>query len=187
MRTFIVAALSGVLLAATSTPAMAQVTLVAEGKSRAVVITAAHPSPVAAYAAAELIEHVKKATGQQLPLATETDIPPGYDYRVFVGACQAARSQGFDPDALEIESICLRTAGKDLYILGKELFPEQYHGSRPLYSEPWNPLAMECVHSGTLLGVYELLEDVVGVALALARRLGNVCPAASQCGHSFAR
>ena len=65
---------------------------------------------------------------------------------------EAARKQGIDADKLAIEEYVLRTVGNDLYIVGKELRPEQYHGSRPRYSEPWNPLAMECVHSGTLLG-----------------------------------
>ena len=139
----------------------------------AVVVTAIKPSPVAAYAAEELIAHVEKATGQKLPLAVETDIPAGYDSRIFVGVCEAARRQGIDSAKLPIEEYLLRTVGSDLYIVGKELLPEDYHGSRPRYSEPWNPLAMECVHSGTLLGVYELLEDIVGVRWLWPGELGT--------------
>ena len=106
----------------------------------------------------------------------ETDIPAGYDSRVFVGVTDAARKQGIDADKLEIEHYVLRTVGNDLYIVGKELYPEQYHGSRPRYSEPWNPLAMECVHSGTLLGVYELLEDYLGVRWLWPGDLGTYVP-----------
>ena len=90
-----------------------------------------------------------------------------------MGVTDAAKKQGIDADKLPIEEYVLRTVGPDLYIVGKELRPEQYHGTRPLYSEPWNPLAMECVHSGTLLGVYEILETRSGRPLALARRVGD--------------
>ena len=101
--------------------AFSQVSLVRDGKVRAVVVTAVKPSPVAAYAVEELVNHVKKATGQQLPVAVETDIPAGYDSRVFVGVSDAARKQGIDADKLAIEEYVLRTVGNDLYIVGKEL------------------------------------------------------------------
>ena len=103
--------------------AFSQVTLVRDGKARAVVVTAVKPSQVATYAVEELVNHVKKATGQQLPVAVETAIPEGYDSRVFVGVSEAARKQGIDADKLEIEHYVLRTVGNDLYIVGKELNP----------------------------------------------------------------
>ena len=109
-------------------------------------------------------------------MAVETAIPAGYDSRVFVGVTEAARKQGIDADKLEIEEYVLRTVGNDLYIVGKELHPEQYHGSRPRYSEPWNPLATECVHSGTLLGVYEVLENYLGVRWLWPGDLGTYVP-----------
>src|SRR5580704_10196375 len=143
--------------------AIAQVTLVRGGKARAVVVTAARPSPVAAYAVEELVAHVKKATGQKLPVVPETSIPSEYVSRIFVGVTDAAKRQGIDIKNLQIEEYVLRTVGTDLYILGKELWPEDYHGTRPRYSEPWNPLSTECVHSGTLLGIYEILETNLGV------------------------
>ena len=93
-----------------------------------------------------------------------------------MGVSEAARKQGIDADKLAIEEYVLRTVGNDLYIVGKELHPEQYHGSRPRYSEPWNPLAMECVHSGTLLGVYEVLEDYLGVRWLWPGDLGTYVP-----------
>lgn len=157
-------------------PALAQVCLVRDGKVTAVVVTAVKPSPVAAYAVEELVRHVKKATGQQLPVAVETNIPAGFASHVFVGVTDAARKQNIQPEKLDIEEYVLRTAGADLFIVGKELFPEQYHGSRPRYSEPWNPLAYECVHSGTLLGVYELLGNSLGVRWLWPGDLGTHVP-----------
>ena len=169
-------ALGALLLVIRPETAFSQLSLVRDAKVRAVVVTGAKPSPVAAYAVEELVSHVKKATGQQLPVALETDIPAGYDARVFVGVSDAARKQGIDADKLAIEEYVLRTVGSDLFIVGKELLPEQYQGSRPRYSEPWNPLAMECVHSGTLLGVYEVLEDCLGVRWLWPGDLGTYVP-----------
>jgi len=157
-------------------PAFSQVSLVRDGKAVAVVVTADKPSQVATYAVEELVNHVKKSTGQQLPVAVETAIPEGYESRIFVGQSEAARKQGIDADKLEIEHYVLRTAGNDLYIVGKELNPEQYHGSRPLYSEPWHPLATENVHTGTLLGVYEILENFLGVRWLWPGDLGTYVP-----------
>ena len=175
-RAGFVIAMAALLSIVAEGKASSQVTLVQDGKIRAVVVTAVKPSQVATYAVEELVNHVKKATGQQLPVAVETDIPAGYDSRVFVGVSEAARKQGIDADKLAIEEYVLRTVGNDLYIVGKELYPEQYHGSRPLYSEPWNPLSMECVHSGTLLGVYEVLEDCLGVRWLWPGDLGTYVP-----------
>jgi hypothetical protein len=172
----LLAALGALPLAIGTGTAFSQVSLVRDGKVRAVVVTAVKPSQVATYAVEELVNHVKQATGQQLRVALETDIPAGYDSRVFVGVTEAARNQGIDADNLAIEECVLRTVGNDLYILGKELHPEQYQGSRPRYSEPWNPLAMECVHSGTLLGIYELLEGCIGVRWLWPGDLGTYVP-----------
>jgi hypothetical protein len=156
--------------------AFAQISLVRNGKACAVVVTAVKPSPVAAYAVEELVTHVKKATGQQLPVVIETAVSSGYASRIFVGVTDAARKQGIDVERLQLEEYVLRTVGPDLYVVGKELRPEAYHGTRPLYSEPWNPLAMECVHSGTLLGVYEILEHDLGVRWLWPGELGTYVP-----------
>jgi hypothetical protein len=169
-------ALSNGLLLVGAASAFGELTLVRDGKVCAVVVTAVKPSPVASYAVDELVSHVKKATGQQLPVAVETAIPAGYESHVFVGSCDATRKQGIDTDKLAVEEFVLRTVGNDLYIVGRELFPEQYHGTRPRYSEPWNPLAMECVNSGTLLGVYELLENSLEVRWLWPGELGTFVP-----------
>lgn len=171
MRTF-----AGLLLVLAAAPASAEVTLVRDGKPTAVIVTAAKPSDVAAYGVQELVSHVEKATGQRLPVALETNIPPGYASRIFVGECDAARKQGIDFDRLAIEEYVVRTAGNDLYIVGRELTSDEYHGTRPRYSEPWNPLSMECVHSGTLLGVYDLLEKHLGVRWLWPGELGTYVP-----------
>src|ERR1700675_2843552 len=106
-RVRLLMALSAFLLAIGAPTAFSQVTLVRDGKVRAVVVTAVKPSQVAAYAVEELVNHVKKATGQQLPVAVETNVPEGYDSRFFVGVTDAARKQGIDADKLQIEEYVL--------------------------------------------------------------------------------
>ena len=55
--------------------ASAKVSIVRDGKVRAVVVTAAKPSEVAAYAAKELVYHIEKATGQRLLFYSSTFRP----------------------------------------------------------------------------------------------------------------
>jgi hypothetical protein len=169
-------ALGACLLFLGAERAFSEVCLVRDGKVRAVVVMAVKPSPVAAYAVEELVNHVQKATGLRLPVAVETAVPGGFKSHIYVGVSDAARKQGIDPDKLEVEEYVLRTVGNDLYVLGKELRPEQYHGTRPGYSEPWNPLSMECVHSGTLLGVYDILENSLEVRWLWPGDLGTYVP-----------
>ncbi len=165
----------GLAILCTGVTAFGQVGIVRDGKVRAAIVTAVKPSPVAAYAVEELVAHVKKATGQRLPVSVETAIPQGYPTRIFVGTTKAALAQGIDPNPLDIEEYVLRTVGNDLYILGKEMRREEYKGTRP-HGEPWNPLSGECVHSGTLFGVYEVLERYLGVRWLWPGELGTYVP-----------
>ena len=160
------------------TTASAMVCIVRDDKVRAVVVTAAKPSEVAAYAAKELVYHIEKATGQRLQVVLETAIPKGYASRIFVGDTDAARKQGLDPDKLEIEEFIVRTVGSDLYITGKELHPDQkvmYEILSP-QREPRNPLSTHNVYSGTLFGVYEVLDSYLGVRWLWPGELGTYVP-----------
>ena len=54
------------------------VSIVRDGQARAVVVTAARPSQVVAYAVDELVSHVEKATGRRLVLPI--DIEPKVEF-----------------------------------------------------------------------------------------------------------
>lgn len=163
---------------AMASASLAKVTIVADGKAAAVVVTAEKPSPVAAYAVEEFVHHVEKATGQRLQIVTEASIPEGFASRIFIGQTQAAKKQGIDAQALDIEQSIIRTIGGDLYILGKEIQPDEYHGTRA-HAEPWNPMSTECEYSGTLYGVYDVLQEHVGVRWLWPGELGTYIPKAS--------
>ncbi len=144
-------------------PAEGGVDLVRDGTARAVVITADDPTPVAKHAANELIDHIERATGVRLDLATESTIPDPSQNRVYIGDTRAARTAGIDVDALTDEAAVLRATDRALYIVGRE--------------NAADPLDQNNRHSGTLWGVYELLDRDLGVRWLWPGPLGAHVPA----------
>ena len=71
-----------------------EVKIVADGEPMAVVVTAVEPTPVAQYAAEELVYHVETATGMKLQIVTENAIPGEPAGRIYIGNCEAARAAG---------------------------------------------------------------------------------------------
>ncbi len=143
-------------------PAPAEVRLVRDGRARAVVVTAAEPTPTAKYAAEELVRHVEKASGARLAIVPESDAPAEVSSRVYIGATEAARRHGIELDSLPRETFVLRSVGDDLLIVGRE------DGEDPM--DPGNP------NVGTLFGVYELLEEAIGVRWLWPGELGTYVP-----------
>ncbi len=157
-------AVSAVVLAA-STP------IVEDGRPRAVVITAAEPTPIAAYAAKELVEHIEKSTGARLTVRPEGDgsVPAGYT-PIYVGNTAAARAAGLDAGALGIDAFIYRVQDGRVYLLGKE-----DDSTDPLENRLWG--ATRSPHNGTLFGVYEFIERHLGVRWLWPGELGTFVPA----------
>lgn len=199
MRKCLIVALAGLALvsgvyvsnsqAQGKTPAVPKqegIALVEQGQPRAVIVTADPPSRMAAYAVEELVAHVKKASGATLPVAKESAVPEGFAHRVYVGDTQAARRLGIKPDALAFDESVLRAAGKDLYIVGREI-PVTFWAGGP--QEGADPLSLggrdpktgqpHPNGSGTLFGVYELLERYLGVRWVWPGELGTYVPRAA--------
>ncbi|MBT7299763.1 MAG: DUF4838 domain-containing protein [Victivallales bacterium] len=165
----------GLLLMEASTGHAADLVLVNAGQPRAVVVTADVPSPVATFAVEELVAAVEKATGARLGIAKESEAPKA-GVRVYVGATQAARKAGLDPDALLGETYRIKAAGGNLYILGKEdgkpLFPDEKDTDR--YSI-YTAVARR-TRRGTLYGVIDFMERVAGVRWLWPGELGTYVP-----------
>lgn len=142
--------------------ASAQVCLVRDGEARATVVTAANPTPTARYAAEELVSHVEKATGVRLSVVPEAEAPADADTRIYVGETEAARLNGIDPDRLPREAFVLRSVGNDLFIVGHE--------------DAGDPLAENNPNVGTLFGVYDFLENELGVRWLWPGDLGTYVP-----------
>ena len=108
------------ILITLATTAHAEVCLVSQGQPHAVVVLADEPTRTARYAAAELVEHVNRATGVELHVVKESQVPTGMQTHVFLGATKAAAQNGIDQDSLGREAYVLRSVGDDLLIVGRD-------------------------------------------------------------------
>ena len=135
--------------------------VVLEGKVQTAVVTADHPAPVAAYAAQELVRHVETATGIALPILCESQEPAR---GIYVGDTRAARAAGIQAEALPPDAFVLRTVGNALFVVGRE------EGEHPMGKDGY---------SGTLFGVYELLDRFVQVRWLWPGALGTFVPRTS--------
>ncbi len=148
----------GVLL---SIPCMAQVRLVGDGQVLAVVVTADKPTETARYAADEFVLHVERATGVKLTILHESDLPNDAHTRIYIGESETTRSV-IDLDRLPREAYVMRSVGNDLFIVGRE--------------DDGDPLEQHNPNSGTLFGVYDFLEEVLGVRWLWPGELGTFIP-----------
>ena len=145
--------------------ALSGVTLVEDGAPVAVIVLPAEAEPVAIYAADELVYHIEKASGAKLVVLNEPLVQPLEGAAVFLGATRAAQEAGIDPGTLGSEEAVVRTLDGNLYIVGND--------------GPGDPLSYSNTHSGTLWGVYELLERQLGVRWLWPGELGEFIPRAS--------
>jgi hypothetical protein len=143
-------------------PAQSQVKVVTEGIAQAVVVTAEKPTETAAYAVQELVKHVKLATDVILDIIPESKAPMDVNTLIYVGQTKAALRQGIDVERLPRETFVMRSVGNDLFILGRE--------------SDANPLDRSNPDIGTLFGVYEFLEEFVGVRWLWPGELGTYIP-----------
>lgn len=139
-----------------------QIVLVLDGEAKAAIVLADAPSPVARYAAEELAAHVEKATGVRLEIVPESAAPADCHTRVFIGETEEAKREGIDPAHLPHEAFVMRSVGNDLFIAGRE--------------DDGNPLDQRNPNAGTLFGVYQLLEDALGLRWLWPGDLGIYTP-----------
>ena len=151
----------GMLLGWLAQPASAEVTLVEAGQAQAVIVLPAAASAVERYAAAELVEHVEKASQVRLEVVSEDALPASPAGRVYLGRTLAARRAGIDADALPREALVFRTGDDGLIVAGEDT--------------EGDPL-VESTRCGTLWGVYELLDRFLGVRWLWPGELGVHVP-----------
>lgn len=147
-----------------SLTAVSGVPLVVDGAPAAVIVLPADATPIAVYAAEELAEHIGKASGTRPDIQREPSPPtPGLN-AVYVGATQAARDAGIHHETLAGEDSVLRTVDGNLFIVGND--------------GPGDPVSFGITRSGTLWGVYEVLERYLGVRWLWPGDLGTHIPRA---------
>ncbi len=137
--------------------------IVDDGQPRAVVVVADNPSPTARYAASEFIHHVELATGVALPVVAESDVPHEPPGRIVIGLTESSHALGIDPADLGPDTFVLRRVDDSIFVFGNE-------------DRTKDPLDERNAASGTLFGVYELLERTLGVRWLWPGELGTFVP-----------
>ena len=143
-----------------------EIVWVENGESQAAIVTADNSYSIAAYAAEEMVYHIKRATGVTIPVRKESEDISFVKHRIYIGQSDAAREVGIDHKELESEHCIIRTVGNDLFIVGND--------------GEGDPLDFQNHHAGTLWGMYEVLERVLGVRWLWPGELGAYVPPADQ-------
>lgn len=140
----------------------AQVPLVRDGVSEYEIVLDEGAGAVATLAAQELQEFVAQSCGVQLPIV---DRPTAGRGHVFVGANPTSSAAGITAEGLAPEGFRLKTVGRDLHIIGSDAGGNPTRLNRNVGTR-----------TGTLSGVYELLERFFGVMFCWHDELGTVVP-----------
>jgi len=159
--------LASVLAITIAGPIGAAVRIVSNGKPIAVIVTPDAPTPVVKYAAQELQYHIEQSTGVKLETVSEDSwnpVTPG----IILGVSKAAEKAGIHAADLKSNEFILRTVGQNLFIVGEDTTGDVFG--------PYNVLHENYTHVGTLLGVYDLLKNQLGVKWLWPGKLGEVIP-----------
>ncbi len=125
------------------------VTIVENGKSDAGIVIREGASEEVKFAARELQTYLKKISGADISI--DTDTSENHRCQIFVGICENSDQEGLNKGDLEREGFIIRTVGNDLMLLGKD-------------------------EMGTQFAVYTFLERYLGVRWFWPGELGEVVP-----------
>ena len=139
--------------------------LVDDGKPAAAVILPDEPQPACKLAAEELVMHIRKASGAELPVCPESQVPSGVKTRVWLGPCRETAKAGIDCAKLPPSGWVIRGRGNDLFIAGRD------RSTRGTVGSNWN-----ADWQGTLYGVYAFLREEMGVRWLFPGDTGIVIP-----------
>ena len=157
-------------------------TLAQKGKARAAIVIADNATPVAKYAADELVWHLKRITGAEFPTITESKFD-SKAFPIYVGATRAAEEAGLGQNKFEKESWAIRSTPKALYLIGGESNIELMHHRRPditfkEISGFWksNGGFNRLARRGTLYSVTAFLQNICGIRWLWPGELGTLIP-----------
>lgn len=141
--------------------------IVVEGEAQARLIIPDEPLKTERYAAEELRHHIQKASGAELEIVAESEAADDGFNRIYVGRTAAVAAAGLASEALEEHGYAARLADGAMFFVGDERTDRDYD---PLsaYNSPFI--------AGTLPGVYEFLEEHMGVRWPWPGELGEVVP-----------
>lgn len=173
---------------------MGEVVLVRDNRAHAAIVIPDNPLGAHRLAAEELRYHVAKATGIELRIHKESEVPETYSNLVYIGPCQATANAGLNVEELPPSGYFIKTIGSHLYLAGKDrdrfLYDRWPHkeGVWASYAdrsrEEQEKFAAGNVWAanwqGTLYAVYDVLENELGVRWLWPGELGEHIPAQSE-------
>ncbi len=128
---------------------MERVAIVENGKSNAGIIISEGASEEVKFAARELQTYLKKISGAEIFIGTDTN--ENHVCKIFVGTCENSDQLALNKEDLEREGFIIRTVGNDLVLMGKD-------------------------DIGTQFAVYTFLERYLGIRWFWPGELGEVVP-----------
>ncbi len=120
------------------------------GKSLSEIVVPQQAAPAELYAAKELQQYVKRASGATLPIIPEDKAVDNAKYKIWLGATKAAAKAKLNPDKLPPAGFILKPTPEGLFMLGHD-------------TNYTNSLSNLTNATGTLYAVYEWLEHELGV------------------------
>lgn len=149
-----------VILCTSTTLEVAAFDLAVDGNPATMIVIPDDPFPVERFAAEELRHHVRKASGAELVIIEEGELSDDSPNGIYIGRSAAMRAVGFDPDALKADSFRSWLTEDGLYFFGDD--------------SDGDPLSDYT--NGTLFGVYDFLENHMGVRWVWPGELGEMVP-----------
>lgn len=128
------------------------------------------PTVSEAFAARELEYHLERATGEGVPIVSESAAAEE-DRHIYVGNVKALSRAGIDYGALKVEERIVKGVGGDLYLAGGEL-----PGFDDIVKTEKFKKSYALAGGGTLYAVYDFLENEMGVRWIWPGELGEVIP-----------
>ena len=154
--------IAGVAVFIWGVAALAGTCIVRDGVPLATVVLAEEATPVERLAAEEIVLHLQRMSGARVP--TGTAGTPG-SIPIYIGS--AARAVGVTASELTLEHYRVVVTPAWVAVAGRD-------GSRS--DKVDDPLNIEVVQTGTLFGVYHLLDNVLGVRWLWPGERGTFVP-----------
>ncbi len=139
--------------------------LVSGGQPLFSIVVAEKPDPIAFYAAKELQEHIRLATGKMIEIRRGGEVKSP---AIWIGDTVLSRKYGVNPALMGPDSWCVVRVGNDIIISG---------GDAPHVSEK-AILSRSNVPLGTLFATYEFLECIFDIRWFWPGSFGTVVPKA---------
>lgn len=160
--------LKSLILLAVLFPAVSQsdnnIYLVENNKALSGIIIPDKAIPCEKLAAEELQYHIEKASGVRLLIHNEKETFLDLNHYIYIGNCGKTIEAGIDVLSLTPSAYVIRTVGGNIFIAGKD------RDTGPVGN------AWFASWAGTLFGVYDLLENELGVRWLWPGKLGEVIP-----------